>query len=132
QIVIHKTRYPAYVLFHWSPTGSTRLRSCFQRLRNLVDTCRDRRGSQRTQSQQQAYKGNTQEFKNTIHAEGYQGVAERREKISNYRYLRLLRAGLGGGVDDQGVEALGEPAEIEPRQGGSGCDARGPVAMVIQ
>jgi hypothetical protein len=82
EVVIHDLRDPTDVFFHLAQATPTGLRSTIQRTYKFVKARRDSRGPQSTQTQQHAQKGNLQDFKNNTHAQGYQGVAKRGEKVS--------------------------------------------------
>src|SRR5215469_5386096 len=95
----------------WLTCSSIQL---FLRTQDFVHTYCNGGRSQRTQTKNHAQDGNVQILKNNIDREGYQPVAEsglevRRDGDFRFRQVSLRRGGSG-----QCVQALLEPAEIEP------------------
>src|SRR6266513_5188024 len=99
---------------------------------DFVHTRRDCCGSQSAQTNDHAYKGNSQINKNNIHGAGYQPVAEEHAEVAEQRYGALFLASLGGGSHDQSVHALTEPAKIQPSEGSANRKARAPQTSAKQ
>src|SRR5256886_17300065 len=83
---------------------------------DFVHTRRDCCGSQSAQTNDHAYKGNSQINKNNIHGEGYQPVAEEHAEVAEQRYGGLFLSSLGGGSPPQRVHAPTEPAKNEAEE----------------
>src|ERR1700680_3465771 len=113
-------------------------RSLFSRLRlfsrshtpsNLVHTCGHYRLSQSTQTHSHASEGKFQKFKNNIHGNRYQGVAEQHPEVSTNRYTWPRKTRLTLGRRYQRIHTLTKPAEIEPSQNGAHHQAARPQRL---
>src|SRR2546430_10749828 len=96
---------------------------------DFVHTRRDCCGSQSAQTNDHAYKGNSQINKNNIHGEGYQPVAEEHAEVAEQRYGGLFLASLGGGRHHHDVPPPTEPTETEPGEHRANPKARAPPTI---
>src|SRR5208282_336731 len=99
-------------------------------MQDFVHTYRHSGRSQRAQSKNHAQYGNMQIFKNNIHGQGYQRVTKHRAKINPQGHLRLGALGLRRGRFRQRVQALFEPAKVEPCKDCADHNSRAPSPTV--
>src|SRR5208337_136523 len=99
-------------------------------LQDFVHTYRYCGRSQGAQSKNHAQYGNMQIFKNNIHGQGYQHVAKHRAKIDAHGHFRLGAIGLRRGRFRQRVQALFQPAKVEPREHRADQDSGAPSPTV--
>ena len=98
----------------------------------FVHTCGNRRGCQSAHSHYHASKGNPKNFKNNIHHQGYQAVAEHRRKVRAKRHARLLSPSLRGRSRHQRVQAPAQPPKIQPSESGTDKKPDRPCAVLCQ